>query len=292
LKVWYGLGFCNTIKQYGYGWIEPRFDWERLQFKAEVTQHALFGNEVLRGQYLRRGGQVRAFFDLVQRLELALTWLQREELTGRQQQRLLSWMAYIYLEQFRRDVLGSIRQEISVLKREEATQGKVGFCYEYFEGIMSEGVHLVSGNRCDYKEVHDLGRYLFEYNDGRSRKHWGDKPYRKLFQRSSEGLRTVIADRDQAVGMFRGEVYRLLYRLHWILPYPTNDVLLQTTKRGWRMWYSVVIGEVTNKEGSRQKRWAWGRKGWRAGQVEMMPEWTEWSREEWERWLRIRRAGE
>ena len=24
--VWYGLGLCNTMDRYGYGWLEPRFD--------------------------------------------------------------------------------------------------------------------------------------------------------------------------------------------------------------------------------------------------------------------------
>lgn len=74
-RVWYGLGFCNTLKRYGYCWLEPRFDWKKVQFLEEVTDRVLFGNGTLRGQYLRRGGQVRDFFGAARQLELAMEWI-------------------------------------------------------------------------------------------------------------------------------------------------------------------------------------------------------------------------
>ena len=76
-RIWYGLGFCNTLSRYGYCWLEPRIDWERLVFKSEVTDRVLFGNSMLRGQYLRRGGRVEDFFNTTRRLELALQWLEQ-----------------------------------------------------------------------------------------------------------------------------------------------------------------------------------------------------------------------
>lgn len=76
LRLWYGLGFSNTLLQYGYCWLKPRIDWDRLQFRSEVTDYILFGNNVLRGQYLRRGQQVQAFIDTTQQLEVAMEWLQ------------------------------------------------------------------------------------------------------------------------------------------------------------------------------------------------------------------------
>lgn len=90
-------------------------------------------------------------------------------------------MCHICLEQFRQDVLHSIKHEILPQHQEEALKGELGFCMEYFEEIMTDRVHLVSGNRCDFKRVHDLGTYLFGLDDGFLRKHWEDKPYRKLF---------------------------------------------------------------------------------------------------------------
>jgi hypothetical protein len=56
-RVWYGLGFGNTMGRYTYCWMERRVDWEELKFLPEIKDQVLFGNNTLRGQYLRRGGQ-------------------------------------------------------------------------------------------------------------------------------------------------------------------------------------------------------------------------------------------
>ena len=47
-------------------------DWHQLVFKSAITDDVLFGNSMLRNQYLRRGGQVSDFFNIVRRLEVAL----------------------------------------------------------------------------------------------------------------------------------------------------------------------------------------------------------------------------
>jgi hypothetical protein len=76
-RLWYGLGFCNTLPRYKYCWLEPRLNWNQLTFRSHITDHVLFGNNMLRGQYLRRGGQVRDFFNTTQQLELALQWIEQ-----------------------------------------------------------------------------------------------------------------------------------------------------------------------------------------------------------------------
>jgi hypothetical protein len=72
-------------------------DWSRLQFKSEVTNEMLFGNNVLRGQYLRRREQVQAFFDTTRRIELALEWLDRHKATETIRRRLIKWIIHISL---------------------------------------------------------------------------------------------------------------------------------------------------------------------------------------------------
>ncbi|KAG8630141.1 hypothetical protein KVT40_001760 [Elsinoe batatas] len=98
------------------------------------------------------------------------------------------------------------RQEMSATKQDEVVQGKVGFSYEYMEDIMSEGFDLVSGNESDYKEVHDLGKYLFKFGDGRSLTHCADKPYRKLFQRACIGLSLLPAEGRRIWRVFRAKL--------------------------------------------------------------------------------------
>ena len=133
--------------------MEPRIDWSRLQFKSEVTDRMLFGNSTLRGQYLQRGGLVQAFFDTPRRMELALQWLADNKDVEMIRERMLSWIVHICLQQFRIDILQCVKAEIKEQGREEAVEGEQPFCFEWLEEVMTHGVYLMSGNRCDFKVV-------------------------------------------------------------------------------------------------------------------------------------------
>ncbi|KIV98358.1 uncharacterized protein PV09_09804 [Verruconis gallopava] len=284
-RVWYGLGFRNTLKRYGYCWLEPRFDWKKLQFLEEVTDQVLFGNSTLRGQYLRRGGQAREFFGAARQLELAMDWIDKHEADRTIRERLLGWMAHICLRQFRQDVMETIKGEIREERLEEALAGGQGFCREYLEEMLTDGVHLVSGNRSDLKGEGDLRRFLFDFDDGRARTHWEDGPYRKLYRRGLTGL--GMKNNGKRLGeRFSEHVWRKLYAYHWVLPYPSSEVFTQTTKEGERMWYSVITDarEGTKLETLEPKAWRWGRKKSRSGVPDEIPKWVEWEKEEWVEW--------
>jgi hypothetical protein len=293
LRVWYGLGFSNTLPRYGYCWIEPRVDWERITFQSQITDQVLFGNNMLRDQYLRRGGRVRDFFAATQRLELALEWIDqcRDKATIRN--RLLIWMVHICLQQFRMDVLSSLKTEIFEEEREAALEGQRPFCVEYFQEIFGYDIHLMSGNRCDFKVVSQLGHFLFDYDDGRVRAHWEDRPFRKLYRRARTALRLRCSaiDLDET---FARHFWRCLYRYHWILPYPCTEVLLQTTKQSRRMWYSIQpIPEAADERVTRLDAdvWEWARKSWRPGFPPAVPRYVWWSKEEWQEWIEQHREG-
>ena len=278
-RHWYGLGFCNTLPRYGYCWIEPRIDWGRLVFKPAFTDDMLFGNDMLRDQYLRRGGQVRDFFGLSRRLELGLGWLDRNHHLGPIRSRLLTWIVHICLQQFRIDVLGPIAAEIREPLREEVLQGLRGFSVEYFDEIMLNEVYIISGNRCDFKQPSDLTGFLFDFGDGLVRRHWEDRPFRKLYRRTQQWL--ARGDGGPEVReSFQRRFWRILYAHHWLLPYPSHDGLLQTTKQGARMWYSIQRDGIS---AGGETSWKWARKAWQAGQPPNIPEYVEWSKEEWER---------
>jgi hypothetical protein len=100
--------------------LEPRFDWAKLRFKTEITDRVLFGNGMLQRQYLRRGGQVRDFFSSTYRLELALEWIDKYYAKREIRDRLLSWMVYVCLYQFRVDIMNNVKMEIAEEYREEA----------------------------------------------------------------------------------------------------------------------------------------------------------------------------
>jgi hypothetical protein len=285
-RVWYGLGFRNTLKRYGYCWLEPRFDWKKVQFLEEVTDRVLFGNGTLRGQYLRRGGQVRDFFGAARQLELAMEWIDTYGSDRETRKRLLGWMAHICLRQFRQDVMEMIKGEIREELVEEALMGDQGFSHEYLEEILKDGVHLMSGNRSDLKHEGELRQFLFDFDDGRMRMHWEDRPYRKLYRRGLTGLR-LKQDGKRLGDGFSEHVWQKLYAYHWVLPYPSAEVFTQTTKEGARMWYSVVTDARagTKLETVEPKRWRWGRKTFREGLPDELPEYVGWDKEQWESWI-------
>jgi hypothetical protein len=241
---------------------------------------------MLRGQYLRRGGQVKDFFDLARQLELAMEWIGKYHGNESIRERLLSWMAFISLHQFRLDIMGTIKSEIAEGQREKALEDVRPICYEYLDEIMVDGVHLVAGNRSDYKRVSDLGHFLFDYNDGKVRKHWEDRPYRKLYQRGRVGLDIQYSDL-QLGARFSKLLFRKLYAFHWVLPYPSVEVFMQTTKQGERMWYSIETreGGENGLQRVRPEQWIWAKKGWRAGEPSEIPEYVKWDKSQWHEWM-------
>ena len=124
---------------------------------------------MLRNQYLRRGGQVSDFFDMARRLEVALGWLRLHHAQAVIRDRLIFWMVHLCLLQFRVDVLGGVKGELVGDYREEALGGIQPFCAEYFETIIGHPAYLISGNRYNFKQVSELGRFLFNFNNGRAR---------------------------------------------------------------------------------------------------------------------------
>jgi len=286
-KTWYGLGFCNTLPRYGYCWMEPRIDWNRLTFQSSVTDQMLFGNNMLRGQYLKRGGQVRDFFDTTRKLELGLEWMEKYHSLARIQTQLLSWMVHICLQQFRVDVLCSMQKEILAEYLEEALTGDQPFCWEYLTKITGSNLHLMSGNRC-FQTPSKLSSFLFDFNDERKRLRWEDRPFRKLYQRARTGL-SLRHGRQMGQRFFR-QLLQNLFKYHWILPYPREDRWVYRIKKGKRLWYSI---EKDDEGGgyAASHGWEWAKQSYQEGYPDEIPRYVSWTKEEWESWL-LRNGGE
>jgi hypothetical protein len=282
LRVWYGLGFANTLPRHGYCWIEPRIDWDRLQFQSHVTDNVLFGNRVLQGQYVRRGRQLQAFVDITRRLEVALEWLKEHHNVVEIRDRLIWWIVHICLQQFRIDIVQCVKAEVLEQNREEAVQGREPICLEWLEQIMGGPIHRMSGNRCDFKHVPQLGHFLFDFDDGLERLHWEDRPFRKLYHRASIAIAFLGGGSKRA---FRQCFWKTLYQYHWVLPYPCANAFMQTTKQGQRMWYSIQVREGVDVQTAEEKDWIWARKGWQPGTPKAFPSWVGWDKDRWQRWI-------
>jgi hypothetical protein len=307
-----GTGTCTststmlTSSRYGYCWIEPRIDWERLTFHSSITDKMLFGNNVLKGQYLKRGGQAMDFFSINRRLEIALEWFERYHHLPEIQNQLLSWMTHICLQQFRVDVLQHMKKEI-LAEYHDSLAGNDPFCWDYLTTITGSNLHLVSGKRpCQTPSEH--ASFLFDFDDGRKRLSWENKPFRKLYQ--SARTRLSLTHGEQMGKKFSQQMWQNLFRHHWILPHPSSDRWVNKS-RGGRPWYSIEKGEVTNltnqtnQRRSRSRRvrrmaereveegegdaindgWKWAQKSYQEGYPEGFPGYVSWTNKEWENWL-------
>ena len=252
----------------------------------------LFGTRVLRGAYLRRGGQVKDFISATQHLELALVWLDRNPQNGNPQNdiivdRLIRWMVLLCLQQFRVDCLQNVRSSIREDARDDALLGDRPFPAAYLDDILINGLYCISGNKTAFKTPRHLANFLFKHRDGKIRNHWEHLPFRKLYQRARTALRMRT---EEYLFDFDHFFWRFFYAYHWVLPYPHRDGLTQTDKAQQRMWYSIDC-PAPPPRGARSlfnvdpSMWFWARKAWKGGEPPPIPDYVAWSREQWEAWL-------
>lgn len=285
-KVWYGMGFSNTLPAYRYCWLEPRVNWAQLQFETAWTDDMLFGNGMLRGQFLRRGGELDQMFNISRRIDLAVQWYGEYSEHADVQDRMISWIVHLCLEQFRLDIFAPLTHEIAPEHVEEVKRGRVGLSRDYIDQVMLKGCYLMSGNKTDFKSPVQLRAFLLGQNDGKTRDHWERKPFRTHYYRSRKAL---LSKSPAALATFQRRYERWLFQYHWVLPYPCSNTFHQTSKAeprknkpSSRVWYS--IRPVAD---SKPERWEWARAEWQAGVPAALPDYLSWLKEEWEDWIRV-----
>jgi hypothetical protein len=134
-----------------------------------------------------------------------------------------------------------------------------------------------------YKDAKELLAFLFGYDDGLVRNHWEDRPFRKLYRRTITAI-GLMPGGLELQQVFEQQIGGYITQSHWVLPYPHSEGLMQTTKRGQRMWYSTWW---------QGKVWEWAGKRRQAGEPLALPEYVSWTKEDWEEWIQrqVRWAG-
>lgn len=234
---------------------------------------------------MRHSREVRAFLDTTKRLETAVEWLRQHRSVLAVQSRLLLWIVHICLQQFRIDVMQCVAAEIREEHREEALLGMRPLSVEWLDEVMAGGVHRMSGNRCNFKIVAHLGQFLFDFDDGKIRKHWDARQYRVLYRRALAALSPLGREIRSS---FKQHFWNALYQHHWVLPYPCSNALMQTTKQGQRMWYSIAASHGVDPHAASSSDWVWAQKAWQPGTPRALPSWLEWDRQKWEEWIEER----
>ncbi|KAJ5102449.1 hypothetical protein N7532_002978 [Penicillium argentinense] len=286
MQVQYGLGFSQTLEQYGYCWLEPRIDWTRMTFLPDITDLVLFGSGTLQRRYLQCGGHIQHFFDLSRRADWGLEWLQQHPNEDVITNRILSWLVHLCLRQMRLDTLRAVRRDIPPDIRSAILDDQIQFCRSGLSAILPRGMTAVTGNRTSIKSPQEAARALFGFDDGRLRVNWDNKPFRTLYQRICAALQQVPADR-RLPHVFANRLLRYLFEYHWVLPYPSSYELMQKTKHGNHRWYSLDLRPDShlNPEHAALDDWCWARNKWRPGCPAPVPRCLDWDKHQWQSWI-------
>ena len=105
-----------------------------------------------------------------------------------------------------------------------------------------------------FKDLEDFVDTLWDFDDGGSRKHWEERPYRVLYQRCVHLVEAWCGEEESEV--FQEQVKILFVTTNWVVPYPNHTVFWQHTKTHERMWLSVYHPRVAVHVQAGQKvRW-------------------------------------
>lgn len=235
-----GLGLEVTIPQHGYGWFLEKVDWETMTFKAAHSQYMAFNTPSMQGAYHARYGQIR---------DVQLDFIRVSKIQGLLQQfkesawcrdYLLEALQQICLCAFRKDVFQHIKGLLKKNMVEKALAGEVALCVPSVREALQpryRSLNLVSGKRLAVQSIEVLFAWLWGEKEGYfKRKHWEDKPYRLLFQRSFEIIDLVHG--KEAAREWRAKLRSSFIKSHWLLPYPQGDRFMKATGKSGVSWWS------------------------------------------------------
>lgn len=254
-----GLGFQRTVRDFGFGWLNPVVDWERFQFRAEVAAEMVDADRGLVQWYSYAG---RLIQDLNQMLDLCCERLAKPLIPVVALDELLRLAAHVCLRQYRRDALTLLEKEMVRSLKTDEDKDSVQFCAEGLQEAFGMDLKFVKGNRTAVKSPAFFVEWLWLSTDLSTRKerlkrtHFENKPYRGMFGRVSTAVegRTQLEERWLAI--FMGE----FCAYHWVCPYPDpSGTLIATAKETRdRQWWAL-------DKDSTGKEWAWAKESARPG---------------------------
>ena len=142
-KRYEGLGFSQTIPEYGYGWYLDKIDWSQFTFQPEITDHVLFGNIHMAEAYRKRWREVKEVTDDFLKVDRIGRWLEAYGKCRKIRDYLLHFLVQICVGHFRKDVLGSIKSSIREEYRVAAIRGEFMLCQHDLSRILEPGTETV-----------------------------------------------------------------------------------------------------------------------------------------------------
>ena len=185
----HGFGFQKTMRQCGYCWLAPRFDWNTLCVKERYENTLLIANRLIFQTYRKHRLALTNLSDHQSSMHNCAKWLKRYPRPNCQ--RLIhEFMIHIILQQYRYDVYAELEKDA---KRENyrlgVTQEDFRLCHRVIQATIGQAPILHGVNRNGNKIPDFQCLYSILFTNDRikksqgQRKHWGhQKGYRALLQ--------------------------------------------------------------------------------------------------------------
>ncbi|KJZ70814.1 hypothetical protein HIM_09773 [Hirsutella minnesotensis 3608] len=289
-----GMGMGVTTKDHGFGWwLGGRMDWHVWRFEDDVCDKVLIGNSLLRTDHKRQWRAIRDIRDVNFRMWQAQTWFGKFEVAAHAPIRRI-WLDYLLctvIDLFQRDVWREARKTYNWerdgndARAQRAAKPEMTkeagdtfpednppvFCAEVMDGLFIDRArdlhrampHLCTGNNAAIRTPIALVDFLF-LPDGHfaslftdkhyKRKGWAASPFRVATRRAMETIGSLLGER-MAIDWYN-DLARMVLRTNWILPWPSVNSLINTTKQHaaeneYRrlMWVSIVYREPVAPSG-------------------------------------------
>ena len=291
-----GLGFEQTMEEFGYCWWLPRVDWRRLSISLSFAESILFHNRTLINAHVERHQQVVSLEDANETLQRYGRWLRQYGQHAENRRDLFYLMAHRLLQQYRNDVEYVIRDG-------KPQQGKPvqNFSWQGLRDVAPAAeVAPVNGLRTQKRRPLEVFELLWGDVDRDTplpqHLHFHTTGWRVMYRQVRANIRATLE--PKALTEFEQLLFTELATYHWVYPWPerSNGNLGQRTKTkpSLRLIYLLRRGvPLTAKEYERLPDgkvfpWRWGRDSPEPGLTPSLPTWLDRSTDDWRATFRRR----
>lgn len=279
-----GLGLQETIAEYGFGWIKPKFDWEAVRPLPTHLPNFMAGALALSKEYRKNWKAVKDLRNVYLRHSQAHEWIRKHNLARTfrkgaevfgEPDNVKCYLASVILNYFTALVFNEFqaytRKEMqrvcgkNELKPESTVDGALNdmhFTYNsmkrHYKQVGSDpGPKLGTGNKCQWTRAWELVNFLFDWevhkfvdweNKGPP---WVRASYRLIFRRAYESIESSFDTRR--ANEWKHDFLCTILLTHPILPWATNKQFISTSKTAGTqkmqgIWFSSMFEQWRDLE--------------------------------------------
>jgi hypothetical protein len=240
-KVVLGMGWAQTMQDYGYAWGLPLLDCNTLAFRRDVRDDICYATTMLHEAYRKNWKSVKAAKDDYGKLQRAVDWVVHYSDCGEVRGFILRYIFNLLLRSYRGTVIAKQLKRVRKEFQDDALQGRIAFCYTEIQRIFTaeawENIWISNCKQTKVQSLEELVNLLWEFSDGRVRKQWENLRFRFLYEEMVYLLTPHLPAHDLAE--IRDLFKRFFIANSWLIPYPTRTKFFETNHWKQQIWVGI-----------------------------------------------------